>query len=129
MTLEQFQWNANSRGLRVVDNVAMGDYYGQYSVFPFSISGSGKENNVFILDIRTEKVINNSLCKQLRKQLKQMGSCPRSVSERPCCSLHLPLLQKRHDGFGSLCQRILGPGTPRLRGEGLLPEPGKDPEK
>ena len=79
MTLEQFQWNANSRGLRVVDNVAMGDYYGQYGLFPFSISGSGKENKVFILDIRTEKTINNSLYKQLRNQLKQTGSVMNTV--------------------------------------------------
>lgn len=74
MTLEEFQWNASSRGFRVVDNVAMGDYYGRTCIFPFSITVNGKKNDVYYMDIRTEKTVSNAQYKDMRKQLKPMGA-------------------------------------------------------
>ena len=79
MSFEEFQWNASSRGLRVVDNVGMGDYYGRTCIFPFSITVSGKKNDVYYLDIRTEKVVNGQVYRDLKKQLKQTGTIMNTV--------------------------------------------------
>ncbi len=114
MAIEQFQWNASTKGLRVVDNVAMGEYNGRYCVYPFSITGNGKEANNLMMDIRVEQTIKGPLFKEMKKQIKQFGS----LLGAPVNAVRFVPDNKNPDPFGA-CLYALNILIPMLEANGI----------